>query len=342
MRAVRFYSYGAPDVLTVDDVRQPQPGPGEVLLQVKAAAVNHWDIDMRNGSSRLPLELPHQPGIEVAGDVAAVGPQVEGFPIGTRVMPHFIWPCGSCGACRAGDENHCARVRLLGATDPGGYAEYVVVPASSLSRLPDQVAYEEAAALQATFAPAWHALADRVSLQPGMTILVNAAGSGAGNAALQIARHLGAEVYVSAGSQKKLERAKGDGIAGTINYRDEDLAARIREMTQGRGVDVVFDSVGGSVFTDSLTALAWNGRLVTIGAHGGEQVMLDLIPLFRNQWSIIGSTNCNRRDIEAVFHLLAQGRIKPIVDRLLPLEQAASAHAALEKREVYGKVVLKP
>jgi NADPH:quinone reductase-like Zn-dependent oxidoreductase len=340
MRAVRFHGYGPPDVLRVDEVPVPVPGPDEVLVRVRAAAVNHWDLDMRNGTSRLPLQLPHQPGIEVAGDVAAVGPGVVDVSIGTRVMPRYIWPCGSCDACRAGEENHCPAVRLLGATDPGGYAEYVVVPRSSLIRLPDAVGYVEAAALQATYAPVWHALVGRIGLREGMTILVNAAGSGAGNAALQIARHLKARVFVSAGSAEKLERVAADGIEGSINYGKEDIGRRARELTDGKGVDVVFDSVGGTVFEASLGALAWNGRLVTIGAHGGERVSLDLIPLFRNQWSIVGSTNCNRRDVDAVFDLLDHGRVSPVIDLQFPLDEARRAHEALEQRQVFGKVIL--
>ena len=342
MRAVRFHAYGAARELRIDQVPMPVAGPNQVLVRVRAAAVNHWDIDMRNGSSRLPLELPHQPGIEVAGEVAALGPGVTGISPGTRVMPRFIWPCGDCEWCRAGEENHCPKVSLLGATVPGGYAEYVVVPASSLIRLPDHVDDESAAALQATYAPVWHALAGRIGLRPGTTILVNAAGSGAGNAAIQIARYLEARVFASAGSAEKLERASAMGVEGTINYRSEDIAARIREMTAGRGVDAVFDCVGGPVFTASLAALAWNGRLVTIGAHGGESVSLDLVPLFRNQWSIIGSTNCNRRDIDAVFELLSQGSIHPEIDRRYALEEAAAAHQALEDRQAYGKVILTP
>ena len=342
MRAVRFHHYGAADELRVDEIPDPVPGPGNVLVRVRAAAVNHWDIDMRNGSSRLPLALPHQPGIEVAGDVAASGSEGNPLPVGTRVMPRYIWPCGACQWCAAGQENHCPDVGLLGATEPGGYAEYVVVPGSSLIPLPDTVSYEAAAALQATYAPVWHALTSRVRLRAGETILINAAGSGAGNAAIQIARHLGARIVATAGSAEKLERVGADGIEGTINYQEEDIALRVREMTAGAGVDVIFDCVGGAVFSASLPALGWNGRLVTMGAHAGEKVTIDLIPLFRNQWSIIGSTNCNRADIDAVFDLLTRGVIRPVIDRQFRLEEAAAAHERLEARRAYGKLVLIP
>ena len=342
MRAVRFHAYGPPSALRVDEVPDPKPGTGDVLVRVRAAAINHWDIDMRNGTSRLPLTLPHTPGIEVAGDVAAVGPQVTGVALGARVLPRYLWPCGRCQSCAAGQENHCPEVRVLGATEPGGYGEYVVVPASSLIPLPDTVSYESAAALQATYAPVWHALKDRLDLQPGASILINAAGSGAGSAGVQLATLLGARVLASAGSDDKLARARGDGAAETINYRSEDLTERVRALTDGRGVDAVLDCVGGAIFEASLKALAWGGRLVTIGAHAGESVRLDLIPLFRNQWSIIGSVNCTPRDIDAVFALLVAGRIRPNIHRSYRLEEAAQAHDDLEARRQYGKLLLIP
>jgi NADPH:quinone reductase-like Zn-dependent oxidoreductase len=230
----------------------------EVLVRVHAAAVNHWDIDMRNGTSRLPLKLPHTPGIGVAGDVAALGDDVLGVTVGTRVMPRYLWYCNRCAWCALGEHNHCSNVRLLGVTEPGGYAEYVVVLAWTLFRLPDDVSYI-AAALQGTFAPVWHALAGRIGVRPRMTVLVTAAG---GSAGIQLARVLGAHVLASAGSEEKLGRVRAEGVEATINYNTEDLTARARALTSGRGVDVVLESVGGAVFNASLMALAWNGRLV--------------------------------------------------------------------------------
>lgn len=342
MRAVRFHAYGPSTTLQVDEIPDPRPGRDEVLVQVRAAAINHWDVDMRNGSSRLGLALPHTLGIEVAGDVAALGDGVTGVAVGERVMPRYLWPCRQCEWCAAGQENHCPKVRVLGATEPGGYAEYVVVPAWTLLRLPDSVTYEAAAALQGTYAPVWHALHGRLGLERGATILINAAGSGAGSAGIQLARHLGARVLASAGSDEKLARATADGAAETINYRTDDLSARVRELTDGKGVDTVLDCVGGMVFEASLRALAWNGRLVTIGGHGGETVALDLIPLFRNQWSIIGSVNCTMRDIDTVFTLLRENKIRPNIHRTYQLEEAALAHDDLETRRHYGKLLLIP
>jgi NADPH:quinone reductase-like Zn-dependent oxidoreductase len=342
MRAVRFHAYGPSTELRLDDVPDPQPGPEDVLVRVRAAAINHWDVDMRNGTSRLNLKLPHTPGIEVAGDVAAIGDRVTSVRVGTRVMPRYLRPCRRCEWCTAGQENACRQVRVLGATEPGGYGEYVVVPAWTLIHLPDAVSYEAAAALQGSFAPVWHALKGRLDPQPGTRILINAAGSGAGSAAIQLARYLGARVVASAGSEEKLARAKADGAEATVNYAVEDLTARVRELTDGKGIEAVFDCVGGSVFEASLPALAWDGRLVTIGAHGGERVSLDLIPLFRNQWSIIGSVNCTTDDIDRVFDLLKDGKIQPAIHRTYRLDEAARAHEDLEARRHYGKLLLVP
>ena len=342
MRAVRFHRYGRADELRVEEIPDPLPGPGEVLVRVRACAVNHWDVDMRSGTSRLALELPHTPGIEVAGDVVRLGDGVEEVAPGERVVPIFQWHCGRCEWCAAGHHHHCSQVRMLGVTEPGGYAEYVVVPGWTLRRLGDGVAYEAAAALQGTYAPVWHALAVRVGLQPGMTVLVNAVGGGAGSAGLQVALVLGARVIASAGSDDKLRRALVEGAEATVNNRTEDLTARVRELTGGRGVDVVLECVGGELFGASLAALARDGRLVTIGAHAGEEVPLDIVPLFRNQWSIIGSVRCTVPDIERVLQLLTDGRIRPIIHRTYPLEEAARAHDDLEERRHYGKLILVP
>lgn len=342
MRAARFHRYGPSSELVVDEVARPEPGPGEALVRVRACAVNHWDLDMRNGTSRLALRLPHTPGIEVAGDVAALGAGVEGFAPGDRVMPVFQWHCGRCEWCAAGQHHHCENIEMLGVSAPGGYAEYVLVPGWTLRHLADDIPYEEAAALQGTYAAVWHALVDRIGLQPGTTVLVNAAGSGAGSAAVQVARLLGARVIASAGSDDKLARAAQEGAEGLVNYRTQDLARTVRELTGGRGVEVVMENVGGEIFEASLAALAKDGRLVTIGAHAGEQVPLDLVPLFRNQWSIVGSVRCTLEDIDRVLELLTARRLRPVIHRAYPLEEAGRAHDDLEQRLHYGKLVLVP
>lgn len=342
MRAVRFHEYGGVDVLCEEDVPTPEPGAGEALVRVRAAAVNHVDIDMRNGTSRLPLTLPHTLGFEIAGEVAALGPGANGVAVGDRVAPLYQIHCRECEWCLAGQHMHCERIAMLGVQSPGGYAEYVVVPAWALIPLPDGLSFEQGAAIQTTFATVWHALVERAPVREGQWVLVNAAGSGVGTAGIQVAHLLGARVIASAGSQLKLDRARELGAEATVDYRTEDLAARVRELTGGRGVDVVLESVGGDVLAGSIGALAKDGSVVTVGAHAGEVVPVDVILLFRSQWSLIGSVRATSDEIHRCIELAADGKLKPVIHASLPLAEAAEAHRILEAREQFGKVLLLP
>ncbi len=342
MHAVRFAEYGPADVLRSEEVPEPEPGPGEALVRVRACAVNHVDIDMRNGTSRLPIALPHTLGFEIAGDVAAVGEGVNEVKPGNRVSPLFQIHCRECEWCLRGEHQHCESVRMLGVQSPGGYAEYVVAPAWALIQLPESLSYEDAAAIQTTFSTVWHALATRARLAEGQWVLVNAAGSGVGTAGVQVAKLLGGRVIASAGSDFKLERARDYGAEAVVNYATEDFAARVRELTGGRGVDVVMESVGGDVLRGSLEALAKDGKVVTVGGHGGEVVPVDVILLFRNQWSLIGSVRATADEIKHVVGLVADGKLRPVVHEVLPLAQAADAHRVLEERRQYGKLILTP
>jgi NADPH:quinone reductase-like Zn-dependent oxidoreductase len=342
VKAIRFHEYGSADVLRADEVPTPEPGPEQALLRVRACAVNHVDIDMREGTSRLPLTLPHTLGFEIAGEVAALGPGTDGVSVGDRVAPLYQLHCRECEWCRRGEHMHCERITMLGVQSPGGYAEYAVVPAWALIPLPDTLSFEQAAAIQTTFATVWHALVTRVSVAEGQWVLVNAAGSGVGTAGIQVAKLLGARVIASAGSDEKLERARDLGAEATVNYRTDDLAARVRELTDGRGVDVVMESVGGEVLSGSLAALAKNGSVVTVGAHGGEVVPVDVILLFRHQWSLVGSVRATADEIRHCIDLVADGRLAPVIHTTLPLDSAAEAHGILEERRQFGKVVLVP
>lgn len=342
MKAVRFHEYGDRGVLRYEDAPEPAPGRGEALIRVRACAVNHVDIDMRNGISRLPLVLPHTLGFEVAGEVEAVGEDVTEVAVGDRVSPLFQIHCRNCKWCERGQHMHCETIRMLGVQSPGGYAEYVVAPAWALIQLPDSLGYPEAASIQTTFSTVWHALTARAPLGEGDWVLVNAAGSGVGTAGMQVARMLGGRVIASAGTDEKLERARELGAEHGVNYRTEDLAGRVRELTGGRGVDVVMESVGGDVLAGSLNALAKDGRVVTVGCHAGEVVPVDCILLFRNQWSLIGSVRATEPEIRHVVELVGQGRLKPVIHHTFPLEEAAEAHRVLEEREQFGKVILAP
>lgn len=342
MKAVRFHEYGGCNVLRYEDARDPVPESGEVLIRVRACAVNHVDIDMRSGISRLPLALPHILGFEIAGDVEALGDDVTEVAVGDRVSPLFQIHCRQCEWCRRGEHMHCENITMLGVQAPGGYAEYVVAPAWALIKLPATLKYEDAASIQTTFSTVWHALVTRAQLREGEWVLVNAAGSGVGTAGIQVARMLGGRVIASAGSDSKLERALELGAEAAVNYRTDDLAARVRELTDGRGVGVVMESVGGDVLASSLSALGKDGRVVTVGAHAGELVPVDVILLFRNQWSLIGSVRATEQEIRHVVELVAQGRLRTVVHQTLPLEDAAEAHRILEDREQFGKVILAP
>jgi NADPH:quinone reductase-like Zn-dependent oxidoreductase len=342
MKAVRFHTYGDPDVLRLDDVPDPEPGPGEVVVRVRAVGLNHVDVDMRNGSSRLPLQLPHTLGFEAGGDVAAVGPGVEGLREGDRVTPLYQVACRHCEPCLAGRQQFCARLEMLGVQRPGAYAEYVLARADAVVPLPDAMTYEQAASTQTTFATAWHCLVSRARVRAGETVLISAAGSGVGSSGIQVAKRAGARVITSAGSDEKLAKATELGADVAVNYATEDLTARVREETGGRGVDVVLEHVGGSVFERSLAAVADGGRVVVCGGHAGEVVDLDLIELFRHEWSVIGCARATEAELRHVIELVGRGELQPVVSAVLPLAEAAEAHRLMEDRRQFGKLVLAP
>ena len=342
MKALRIHGYGGPEVLRYEDAPDPEPGHGEVIVRVRACGMNHLDLDLRDGSSRIPLELPFIPGLEPAGEVEALGPGVSGVKVGDRVAPTFYYVCGHCPQCKAGRENLCANNQMFGVTRPGGYAERVVAPASTLLKLADHVSFDQAAATQVAFGTAFHMLIGRAKAQAGETVLVQAAGSGIGSAAVQIASQLGLRIIATAGSQAKLEQALAMGAQHAINYRDEAFLPRVMEITAGKGVDIVFEHVGGEVFTNSVAALAIGGRLVTCGAHGGEVTSIDIIELFRKEASVLGSYTTSMLELRQVMLLVELGKLKPVIHRALPLAEGAQAHKILANREHFGKVVLNP
>jgi NADPH:quinone reductase-like Zn-dependent oxidoreductase len=342
VKAVRFHEHGDRDVLRVDELPSPEPGEGEVLVRVRACALNHFDVDLRENVSRWPLPLPWTLGIEFAGEVEAAGPGVDGLFDGDRVWVLHEIPCLECEYCLAGQDNLCSAARMWSVQMPGGYAEEVAVPATAVFPLAASVSYEAAAAGQIVFATAWHMLITRGRVRPGETVLVSAAGSGVGHAAVQIAKLAGATVITTAGSDEKLEAARADGADYAVNYRREQVTERVRELTAGRGVDLVVEHIGGEQFGACFEALRKGGRLVTCGGHAGEVVGLDLVPLFRNEWQVIGSRTATTKEIRQVMHLIEAGRLVPRVHAALPLAEASEAHRILESREHFGKVVLVP
>ena len=342
MKAVRLHQFGGPEVLRLEDVPDPAPMTGDVLLRVRACGLNHLDVDCRAGVSRLPLVLPHTLGREIAGEVVALGPGVDSVRVGDRVLAHIAPACRRCGACLAGRDNLCQTPNLPGIHRPGGYAELAVVSAWGIEAIPPQLSFQQAAAVPIAFGTAWHMLITRGRLRAGETVLIQAAGSTIGSAAIQVARLAGARVLATAGSDAKLAKAKALGAHEAINYREEDLVAAVRKHTDGRGVDLVFEHIGGEVFTKSLTCLVPGGRMAVCGAHAGEVVPLDIIEFFRREIDLLGSFRATSAELRQVFSLVVEGGLRPVIHAAFPLAEAAEAHRVMERREHFGKLLLVP
>src|SRR5512140_235347 len=340
MRAMVFDQHGGPDVLQLRNVPDPSPGPGEVVVALEAAALNRLDLATRNGLPGIHVHLPHILGCEGAGRVAEVGSGVDRLSPGDRVVVTPGSSCGKCEACAAGEDSLCRDYRMLGYQSDGCYAEKVVAPASSVFKVRDHLGAVEWAALPLVYLTAWRMLITRARLKPGEDVLVQAAGSGVGIAAIQIARLAGARVLAPTGSQTKLKRARSLGAAVVIDYSSEDVAAAVRTATNGRGVDVVFEHVGGDTWNGSLASLARGGRLVTCGATTAPTVTLDLRYLFVKQYQLIGSYMGGRRELLEVLKLADRGVLRPVIDHTFPLEEAAAAQRRLEQRAQFGKIVL--
>jgi len=342
MKVSWFYRFGGPEVLVCEEAREPTPEVGEAVVRVRAVGINHVDLDVRAGTSRIPVSFPHVLGREFAGEVAAIGNQASPLKEGDRVWVSCRIPCSTCEFCLSGRDNLCERGGYFGLDLPGGYAEFVKVPVSSLQRLPSHVSFQDAAASQIAFGTAWHVLINRGGLRAGNTVLIQAAGSGIGSAAVQVASLAGATIFVTASSGQKLQRAKALGAHHLINYAEEDFAQRVLELTGGNGVDVIMEHIGGNVFTRSLECLKTDGVLVTVGAHAGEVVPLDIIPFFRRQLRLVGSKNATLTELRTVMGFVAEGRLKPVIHGTYPLADAAEAHRVVGSREIFGKVLLLP
>jgi NADPH:quinone reductase-like Zn-dependent oxidoreductase len=342
MKAVVFHEFGGLDVLKLEELPDLLPGPGEVALDVLACALNHLDVDIREGVSRFPVDPPFVLGIEVVGRVAALGEGVTGWEVGERVLPYLMNTCGECIYCKTGRESLCLTPGFISFSTSGGYAERLVCPTAHLVRVPDALSDDGAAALQIAFATSWHMLFTRGKLRAGETVLINSVGSGIGSAALQLAKLAGAFVIGNAGSDDKVARAMEFGLDVGINHRTQDVVEEVMRATDGRGVDLVYEHVGGELFQKGLDSLAKDGRMVICGGHSGEVVPFDIIPFFRTQKQIIGSFVYDRWEVEKVLDLAARGLVTPLVHRTFPLAQARDAMELMERREHFGKIVLKP
>lgn len=344
MRAVVLSEFGPEENLVFRDWPDPVPGEGDVLLEVLACGVNHVDLDVRSGLSRFGVELPLILGREIVGRVAELGGGASDLKVGDVVAAgEMFTSCWRCEQCLEGRDNLCWNVAYPGLFRDGGYAEMVAVASSGCMAVPDGVDPVTAAASQVTYGTAWRALLNRGgALLPGETVLVTAAASGVGTAAVQVAASVGARVIAAAGDPSKLPSLSELGAEWVVSYRERDLAEAVAEITGGRGVDLAFEIAGGPLFRAALASLRIGGRLVLAGAHGGEVVPTDLIPIFRYERSVIGTARATRREMQLAFEALASGRFRPMVDAVLPMDQASEAHRRLAGRRNVGKVVLVP
>jgi NADPH:quinone reductase-like Zn-dependent oxidoreductase len=340
VKAIVFAKHGGPEVLQYIDVPTPTIRPNEVLVRVRACALNHLDLWVRRGLPGVPIPLPHIPGSDVAGEIAEIGADVTTVRPGQKVVLAPGVTCGKCPACISGQDNRCRSFTNLGYLVDGGCAEYVKVPEVNCLPYPENLTFEEAASIPLVFQTAWHMLLARAELQPGEDVLILGAGSGVGSAAIQIAKFFGARVIATASNEEKAAKAIELGADHVINLKTQKIREEVRRITNKRGVDVVFEHVGTATWDESLASLAYAGRLITCGATTGYDAKLDLRILFAKQLSLMGSYMGTKSDLHSVMRLVAAGRFRPIIDKVFPLSEAAAAHAYLESGAQFGKVVL--
>ena len=342
MKATIFRQHGGPEVLEYTDFSDPSPRAHEVLVEVKACALNHLDIFVRNGMPGIEIPLPHILGNDVAGVVREAGELVTWVKPGDEVMVQPGVSCGHCEACLSGEDNLCREYDMIGYRRNGGYAEMVAVPGVIIIPNPATLSWEEAAALPLVTVTAWHMLVTRANVQPGEDVLVHAAGSGVGSVAIQIAKLRGARVITTASSDEKLAKARELGADETINYSHDDWPKEVRRLTARRGVDVVVEHTGAATWPGSIASLKNNGRLVTCGATSGFDARTDLRQVFYRHLTLLGSFMGSKAELLEAMKFVAQGKIRGVVDRVLPLSEARQAHELMENRGQFGKIVLKP
>ena len=342
MKAVQLMAHGQPGQFEFREIPDPQPGAGEVVVQVQACGLNHLDLWLEQGDLPIPLQLPRTPGGEIAGRVFEVGEGVRDWKRGDEVAVQSNLFCGQCEYCQRGDESMCLQAVILGVQRDGGFAEKVCVPGRALVRLPAGVDFQTSAALTLAGSTAMHMLTSRAQVRTGDWVLVIGASSGVGSAAIQIAKELGGRVVATASSAIKQKLARQLGAEFVIDSTDPKWPAEVRRVTNKRGVDVVVEHVGGDVLVKALECLARGGTVVTCGATAGKEIGIDLWPFFVKQHRLVGSYSRNAADLRATLDWAAAGRLKPVLHAVYPLDRTAEAFAALRGRTVFGKVLVDP
>ncbi len=340
MKAARFHQHGGPEVIRYEDASDPTPGPGEALIRVKACALNRLDLWIRQGIPAFQTPLPHIGGCDVAGLVEQVTENGAGLKPGERVFVAPGLSCWGCKSCLSGRDNLCVAYRILGAQVDGGMAEFVKVPAINVIPIPGALSFEQAAAFPLTAVTAWHMLFGLAKLQPAEDVLILGAGSGVGSMAIQMARAAGARVFTTVGSEDKVEKARALGAEVVLDHRRDDLAERVKQATDGRGVDVVIEHIGPATWGQSLKSLAKGGRLITCGATSGPEVKIDLRALYMRQTTVIGSIMGARDELLAAAKWMGEGRITAVIDSAFPLTETRAAHERMLDRTLFGKIVL--
>ena len=342
MRAVRFHEHGGFDVLKYEEAPEPKIEAKEVLVKVKACALNHLDLWLRQGVSDWKLPLPHIVGSDISGEVAEVGSDVKGLKAGERVLLCPGISCGKCEMCFKGLDSACRNYTVFGVFVDGGYAEYVKSPEVNVIPIPADLSFDEAAAVPLVFLTAWHMLFTRAQLKAGEDVLVIGAGSGVGSAAIQIAKLVGARVIATGGADWKLEKARMLGADDVINHSRQAIAEEVRRMTGKRGVDVIVEHVGAAVWEACFNSLATYGRLVTCGVTSGGEVKLSLQGLFGRQRTILGSFMGGKAELLEALKLIGRRKLMAVIDSAFPLQEAAAAQRKMESREFFGKILLHP
>lgn len=338
MKAVRIHQFGGPEVLQCEDIPDPQLRKDQVLVRVKACALNHLDLWVRKG---LPgVKLPHILGSDIAGEIAEVGEYLGGFTAGQRVIVAPMHYCGHCVKCLAGLQNQCREFTVLGNGVGGGNCELIAVPARNVIPIPDSFDFVQAASVPLVFVTAWHMLVGLAGVRPGQTVLILGASSGVGIAAIQIAKLFRCRVITTAGNEEKLEKARALGADHGINHYKQKISEEVRKLTNKEGVDIVVEHVGAATWDESVRSLKTAGTLVTCGATTGPNVSIDLRHLFARQLRLLGSYMGTMGELREVLGHVFAGRLKPVVDRTFPLSEVRAAHEYLEKSQMFGKVVL--